>query len=97
MNKPSDANVETELTEIPGIGKALSKDLIDTGIKRISDLRNKNPLKLYEKLNRLRNKTQDRCVLYAFRCAVYYAETDVNKRDLELLKWWNWKNRVINE
>lgn len=28
----------------------------------------------------------DRCMLYVFRCAVYY------EHDPELLKWWNWKD-----
>ena len=34
---------------------------------------------------------QDRCVLYAFRCAVYYASHTTH--DPNLLKWWNWKDR----
>ena len=33
----------------------------------------------------------DPCVLYTFRCAVYYAENE--KHDPALLKWWNWKNK----
>jgi hypothetical protein len=32
----------------------------------------------------------DRCVLYVFRCAVYFASE--SKHDPELLKWWNWKD-----
>ena len=32
----------------------------------------------------------DRCMLYVFRCAIYYASNDVY--DSELLKWWNWKD-----
>jgi hypothetical protein len=32
----------------------------------------------------------DRCVLYTFRCAVYFASE--SKHDPELLKWWNWKD-----
>jgi hypothetical protein len=31
----------------------------------------------------------DRCMLYVFRCAVYYATN--KKHDPKLLKWWNWK------
>jgi hypothetical protein len=31
---------------------------------------------------------QDKCLLYEFRCAVYFAE---GGRDQEKLKWWNWK------
>jgi hypothetical protein len=33
----------------------------------------------------------DRCLLYVFRCAVYFAEH--TRHDPELLKWWNWKDR----
>ena len=32
----------------------------------------------------------DRCVLYVYRMAVYYAEHQI--RNPELLKWWNWKD-----
>jgi hypothetical protein len=32
----------------------------------------------------------DRCVLYVFRCAVYFASEA--EHDPELLKWWNWKD-----
>lgn len=32
----------------------------------------------------------DRCMLYVFRCAVYYASSE--QHDPELLKWWNWKD-----
>jgi hypothetical protein len=31
----------------------------------------------------------DRCMLYVFRCAVYYAE---GGREPEKLRWWNWKD-----
>ncbi len=80
---------EQGLESIPGIGKSLAQDLRDIGIDRPSCLKGKNPEKLYEKLKRLRGVHQDRCVLYTFRCAVYYAEGGKNK---EKLKWWNWKD-----
>lgn len=32
----------------------------------------------------------DRCVLYVYRCAVYYASTP--QPDPEKLKWWAWKD-----
>ena len=34
---------------------------------------------------------QDRCVLYVFQCAVYFAETREAEREPEKLKWWSWK------
>jgi hypothetical protein len=33
----------------------------------------------------------DRCLLYVFRCAVYFASH--KKHDPKLLLWWNWKDR----
>ena len=38
----------------------------------------------------MRGGYMDRCVLYVFRCAVYYARNE--EHDPDLLKWWNWKS-----
>lgn len=82
-----------DLESIPGIGKSIAKDLHDIGISRIDDLKNQDPEDMYNRLAILRGQHIDRCVLYVFRCAVYYASSE--KHDPELLKWWNWKdNRV---
>ncbi|MCD6011264.1 MAG: hypothetical protein K0Q79_1126 [Flavipsychrobacter sp.] len=80
-----------ELMQIPGIGKSVANDLWNIDIKSVAALKGKNPEKLYDKSNKFAGMVQDRCLLYAFRCAVYYAETPVAKRDPEKLKWWNWK------
>ena len=76
-----------ELQTIPGIGKSISNDLYEIGIRSVSDLEKCNPEKLFDKSNKYINITQDRCLLYTFRCAVYYAK---GGRDRERLKWWNW-------
>lgn len=34
---------------------------------------------------------EDRCALYVWRAAVYYAEHP--RPEAEKLKWWYWKNR----
>ncbi len=81
-----------ELMMIPGVGKSISNDLYNIGIKKISDLEGRDPEKLYAKSNRNAGTVQDRCLLYVFRCAVYFAETDSKKLKPELLKWWNWKD-----
>ena len=75
---------------IPGVGPSLSRDLNDLGILVVSDLVGKNPEMLYKNLERRRGVHIDRCVLYVFRCAVYFAEC--KKPNLEKLKWWNWKD-----
>jgi hypothetical protein len=82
----------TELLQIPGIGKSIAKDLQDLGIYTISDLKNKDPEKLYEAANNQKGVIQDRCLLYTFRCAVYFASHKTH--DPKLLKWWNWKDNT---
>ena len=79
------------LTSIPGIGPNLAQDLIDLGYREVAHLRTQDPEEMYERLCELRGQPVDRCVLYAFRCAVYYASN--SRHNDELLKWWNWKDK----
>jgi hypothetical protein len=81
-----------ELTIIPGVGKSLANDLWNIGITSIADLNEKDPIELYERSNKFAGAVQDRCVLYVFKCAVYYANTPKDKQDAEKLKWGNWKD-----
>jgi len=77
------------LRNIPGVGKSIADNLIQIGIKSVDELKGKNPEKLYQLSNKHAGKMQDRCLLYVFRSAVYFAE---GGRDTEKLKWWNWKD-----
>lgn len=79
-----------ELRKIPGVGKATEKDLIQLGYSTIASLRDEDPKALYEKECFMKAKKIDRCQLYVYRCAVYYAKTE--KPDPEKLKWWYWKD-----
>ena len=79
------------LQVIPGIGPSMARDLLDLGYERVADLRGQDPQRMYERLMELRGCHQDRCVLYVFRCAVFFAETP--DPDPELLKWWSWKDK----
>src|ERR687892_2695559 len=82
-----------ELQTLPGIGPSLAGDLRALGVRRVADLKRRDPERLYTQLNRLRGEHQDPCVLYAFRCAAYAARTARPKP--EQLKWWNWKARAL--
>jgi hypothetical protein len=84
-----------ELQVIPGVGKSIAKDLYRLGIRHVSDLVGKNPEWLYEKSNLLAGLRQDPCLLYVFRCAVYFAET--GKPQKEKLKWWYWKDKKYSK
>jgi hypothetical protein len=79
-----------QLQEIPGIGKSIAEDLWHLGIRKVADLRGKDPEKLYLKRCIQQGTPIDRCLLYTFRCAVYFASH--KNHDPQLLKWWNWKD-----
>lgn len=81
-----------DLRQIPGVGISIANDLWNIGIKNVQALKGKDPDKLYDQSNAYAGMIQDRCLLYVFKCAVYYAETPPERREPEKLKWWNWKN-----
>ncbi|MBE7410525.1 MAG: helix-hairpin-helix domain-containing protein [Leptospiraceae bacterium] len=82
-----------DLMQIPGVGKSIAQDLYDIGIRKIEDLKNKEPEVLYKDSNDFSGMTQDRCLLYVFRCACYFAKTPEKKRVSEKLQWWYWKDK----
>lgn len=84
------ATTATDLQAIPGVGPSIAKDLRDLGYRNVEDLAGGDAEAMYQQLCDLRGQHIDRCVLYVFRCATYFAETDAH--DPELLKWWNWKD-----
>ncbi len=92
MNK---AQVLKELQKIPSIGKACALDMWNIGIRDIAGLKNQNPQELYLKLNEVTGTTHDICMLYTFRCAVYFASTKTP--DPKKLKWWYWKEKMFKE
>jgi hypothetical protein len=81
------------LQSIPGVGPSVAEDLRDLGYRDVPDLRRADPERMYARLIELRGRYQDPCVLYVFRCAVYFARTA--RPDPELLKWWAWKDRTL--
>ena len=90
-----DRQVLKQFQKIPGVGKSISKDLYLLGYRSIEDLKNREPEMMYERLCLRAGTHVDRCMLYVFRCAVYYAST--KKHDPEKLKWWNWTDAAIGK
>ena len=82
-----------DLTNIPGIGKTIAANLTRINISKVEDFTNQNPEELYEKwcIEAQNPSDTDKCILYVFRTAVYYAN---GGREPEKLKWWNWKDTV---
>jgi nucleotidyltransferase/DNA polymerase involved in DNA repair len=83
-----------DLQRIPGVGKVIAKDLYQLGFKSVADLKGQDPEKLYIRHNDWKKEVQDICMLYTFRCAVYFAETPSQQHELEKLKWWYWMDKI---
>ena len=83
--------MKSDLRTIPGVGKNIEADLHALGIHAVQDLKGRDPEELYRQDCALKGFQEDRCQLYVFRLAVYFAETP--SPDLEKLKWWYWKDR----
>lgn len=81
---------KSPFTIIPGVGRSIAADLEKLGYKEVADLKTENPETMYEKLMALEGKHVDRCVLYVFRCATYFAKTVEPEPDK--LLWWSWKD-----
>ena len=80
-----------ELQTIPGVGKSIASDLLSIGIHTVKDLKNRNPEKLYNDYCNFIGYKADKCLLYVFRCAVYYS-SKTKHEPLKLL-WWNWRDK----
>jgi Pathogenicity locus len=87
VSKPQ---AKSPLEVIPGVGPSIARDLESLGIRRVAQLKGADPQKLYDRLCVKTGAKQDRCVLYTFRCAVYYASHP--RHEPGKLKWWNWKD-----
>ncbi len=83
--------VKDPLQKIPHVGPRTATVLRELGVQQVSDLVGRDPLLLYERLCVMDGGYVDRCVLYVFRCAVYFATEP--EPDPDLLDWWKWKGR----
>jgi len=80
----------TNLKTIPGVGDNIAQHLLDIGVTCVADLKGADPEELFAKSCHHVGGPIDRCLLYVYRCAVYFATE--SQRDPEKLKWWNWKD-----
>ena len=83
--------MRSPLEEIPGVGKRIAAVMEALGIHQVSDLVGQDPEELHRRECLLKGFLEDRCALYVWRMAVYYAEHPAPEP--EKLKWWYWKSR----
>lgn len=79
-----------ELQKIPGVGPRFAQILWDLGFESVASLKNADPEGLFDRFCQQEGCYVDRCVLYVFRCVVYFASNEEHEESL--LKWWNWKD-----
>lgn len=82
--------MKTELRKIPGVGPNIEQHLLSLGYTTIESLKGQSPEDMYMQDCLNKGTPLDRCLLYEYRLAVYYAENEIH--DPEKLKWWNWKD-----
>jgi len=87
--------VKTDLKTIPNIGDKTKQSLQKIGINYVEDLKGQNPEDLYFKDCMIKGFQEDKCQLYLFRMAVYYAESPTLEE--KKLKWWYWKDKEYPE
>ena len=80
---------------IPSVGKSISMDLWNMGFRNINELKGQNPMELYDRFCYITGMKQDICLLYTFRCMVYFVSEKEHEK--EKLNWWYWKDRTYNE
>lgn len=68
--KAKNAEAVKRFQDIPNIGPAMEADFALLGITKSADLKNREPLELYETLNKKTGVRQDPCVLDVFMAAV---------------------------
>ena len=68
--KTQHAKDAVRLEDIPNIGKFLADDLRSIGIVHPQDLKGKDGIKLYKKLNQVTGSRHDPCVADTFLAAV---------------------------
>lgn len=76
----------TDLRNVPGIGAKKEKELIELGYDSLEKLKDANPEELYFQLSLKNGYDLDKCVLYALRFAVQYANGPAPNPDN--YRWW---------
>ena len=83
----------SDLRNVPGIGAKKEQELMALGYNSLASLKDADPEELYTKSCLLQNEQLDKCVLYAFRCAVAYAkDPEPNPNEY---RWWHFTDDKV--
>ena len=87
--------MKSPLEEIPGVGRRIAAVMESLGIRQAADLRGQDPEALYLRECLMKGRREDRCALYVWRAAVYWA--DHPDPAPEKQNWWYWKDKAYPE
>ena len=76
----------SNLRLVPGIGAKKEQELTELGYDSLEALKNADPEELYVQACLKQGYQLDKCALYAFRCAVAYANDPAPNPDNN--RWW---------
>lgn len=83
--------MKNDLLSIPGVGPKIASRLERLGYTSAASLAGADPEELYLKDCIACGGALDRCALYVYRCAIYFASA--KEPEPEKLKWFYWKDR----
>ena len=76
----------SDLRLVPGIGAKKEEELMELGYHSLAELKHADPDELYFAACVKKGWQLDKCVLYAFRCAVAFAKDPAP--DPDDYRWW---------
>lgn len=82
-NKVKHASEAVLLEQIPNIGKSIAQDLRNIGITKPAQLKNKDGIKLYRKLEKTMGQRHDPCVADTLMAAIDFMNGG------KAQPWWN--------
>lgn len=85
----------SDLRNVPGIGAKKEAELIALGYPTLDAIKDADPDDLYLRASLNAGETLDKCVLYAFRCAVAYANDPAP--DPAKYRWWYFCDKPTKE
>ena len=77
-----------QLKDLVSVGPAMLEDFELLGVQTVSQLRRRNPLRMYRELCRIKRQTIDPCCLDVFVAAVAQARDP--ELPVEQRQWWYW-------
>ena len=92
--KAKTASQASKLEDIPNIGPRIADDFRFLGIREPAQLKGKDPLKLYQQLNRKSGQIHDPCVLDTFMAAIDFMNGGKPK------PWWEFtvkRKKMLSE